>query len=75
MLSYAPNNPTSNVHRTHFIFACAAGEHFAIPSEKTPQSDTLSYFTVPGQGHNKKQMAENCSKLIKKMEVVQNYSK
>ena len=37
--TYAPKNPTFHVHRTHFIFACATGGRFVIPSDKTLQFD------------------------------------
>ena len=66
-----PKCPTFHLHKMHHIsafFSCAAGEHVEIPSEKTLQSFALSYFILPGQEHNKKQMAQNCSKLISKNE-------
>jgi len=48
------------------IFARAAGEHFAIPSEKTPQSDPHSMSSYRVRDTTKKQMAQNCSKLLSK---------
>ena len=57
------------------IFACAAGEHFAIPSEKTPQSDPHSMSSYRGRDTTKNRWLKTVPNCFQKMEVAQNCSK
>jgi hypothetical protein len=57
------------------IFACAAGEHFAIPSEKTPQSDPHSMSSHRVRDTTKNWWLKTVPNCFQKMEVAQNCSK